>query len=93
MIRWLTGNQTGPRQLELPPKRREVELGGLVVETRDRAVDVDVERMLGVVLRQTAQPVVAEELRLVDKIFEDAAEPVRIDDGEQAVLTLVRLHG
>jgi hypothetical protein len=28
MIRWLTGNQTGPRQLELPPKTLLVDSAG-----------------------------------------------------------------
>ena len=73
--RKFSGNQTGPRQFELPPKSAAVRLRWLIVQTRLAARQRDDERMFAVVARERAQPIRREELGFVEHAGEHPPQP------------------
>ena len=83
MSRKLTGIQTGPRQLELPPNIPVSDSAGTYADAELLAADVEDVRVVELVARQRADAVGAEELVLVQHPGQDAAQLRLVDDGEQ----------
>ena len=83
MIRALTGIQIGPRQFELPPNMPRVGFGRQIGDTVFLAPDMDDVGMVGMVARQRADAVGAEEFVLVEHLRQHAAELGFVEDRGQ----------
>ena len=83
MIRALTGIQIGPRQFELPPNMPRVRLGRQIGNAVFLAAGVNDIGMVGVVARQRADAVGAQELVLVEHLRQHAAELGFVQDRSQ----------
>ena len=91
MIRKLIGNQTGPRQFELPPNMLRVRFARLVAHFVIRALAVQHERMVQVIARQRAHAVVGQEFVSVEQPAQQAFQPVSAQQREQPPLAAARV--
>ena len=89
----LIGNQIGPRQLELPPKRPDVDSAGIVLDLILLAVDFEYVRVFLVVAGDRAYPVIAQELVFVEHLREHAPELVFIQYGRRYLFAYPSLSG
>ena len=80
MIRPFTGIQTGPRQFELPPNMPLSDSAGRYETRYSSAPSMEDERMVGVISRQRAYAVRAQELALVQHARQHAPQPRLIED-------------
>src|SRR6516165_4525577 len=76
------GIQIGPRQLELPPNIPLSESSGTITDPILLSANVEDIGVLGVIARQRANPIGAQELVLVEHVAEYPAELVRVDKGK-----------
>ena len=87
----MIGNQTGPRQLELPPKAPVRDSAGLVVDAVPLAAQVQHERLLPVDRAEGADAVVGQELVRVEHPRQQRLHAVAADERQQPPLADARL--
>ena len=79
----LTGIQTGPRQLELPPNIPVFDSAGRYWTGEFLVADPELERMIQVVARERPDAVRPEELVLVEQVAEHALQLLLVENRQE----------